>query len=353
MNRFTPSLLVLLLVFAFLLSSFFVSVGYAAEGSWYVRQQMPTARSGLGVAVVDGKIYAIGGNNYLTYYDVNEMYDPDSNTWVTKASMPTARSNFGIAVVDNKIYVIGGGETKINEAYDPQTDTWETKTPMNIGRSGLSANVVDGKIYVIGGNRGNPSRGVSATEVYDPETDTWSTAKQIPIAVTAHVSAVVDDKIYIIGGSLELTHNQIFDPKTNTWTTGASLPTGVDSAAAGVITDLSGKQNICVIGGKKNFDAVDFNQIYAPKSDTWSTGASMHVARLGLGAAVLDNSLHAVGGVLGFLPEPVVATNERYSISDSSLDALPWIPIAVTIIVGTAIIITGVIFYKKKLTKHN
>ncbi|WGM90309.1 MAG: hypothetical protein NUK63_04100 [Candidatus Bathyarchaeum tardum] len=351
MNRF-KSIIVLFLVFPFLLSPFLVCIVCAAEDSWVTLEPMPTARSGFGVAVVDEKIYAIGGQNYLTYFGTNEMYDPDTNAWAIKASVPTARSNFGIAVVDNKIYVIGGGETTINEVYDPETDTWETKASMNIGRSGLSASVVDGKIYVICGHRGNPSYGVSAIEVYDPATDTWSVAKQIPIAVTAHASAVVDNKIYIIGGSLELTHNQIFDPKTNTWSTGASLPVGVDSAAAGVITDSSGKQKICVIGGKKDLDAVDFNQIYDPESDTWSIGASMPTARLSLGIAVINNNLYVIGGVLGFTPEPVIATNEMYSLSDNSLDALPWMPIAITIIVGTAITITGAIFYKKKLTKH-
>jgi len=142
MNHFTPSILVLLLGLAVLSVPLLVSVAYAAEDSWVTLEPLPTARMQFGVAVVDGKIYAIGGNNYLTYYNVTEMYDPGTNTWATKASVPTARTNFGIAVVDNKIYVIGGGETKINEMYDPQTDTWETKTPMNIGRSGLSASVV-------------------------------------------------------------------------------------------------------------------------------------------------------------------------------------------------------------------
>ena len=44
---------------------------------------MPTARSNLGVAVVDGKIYAIGGYNGNNL-GTNEMYDPENNTWTTK-----------------------------------------------------------------------------------------------------------------------------------------------------------------------------------------------------------------------------------------------------------------------------
>ena len=123
-NRFT-SIIVLLLVLAFLSSPLLVSIAYAAEDSWISKEPMPAARSGFGVAVVDGKIYAIGGAGCV---NATEMYDPTTNTWHTKASMPTPRSGFGIAVVENKIYVIGGSTgdytyTNVNEVYDPATDT--------------------------------------------------------------------------------------------------------------------------------------------------------------------------------------------------------------------------------------
>ena len=89
----------------------------AAEDYWTTKAQMPTARTGFGVAVANGKIYAIGGSDgrYLT---TNEMYDPSTNTWATKKSMPTKRGHFGIAAHQNKIYVIGGetgdGPTGVN-----------------------------------------------------------------------------------------------------------------------------------------------------------------------------------------------------------------------------------------------
>ena len=70
-----------------------------------------------GVAVVNGKIYAIGGL-LLKYRDkttiqsvdvaTNEEYDPATNTWSYKALMPTQRDSFAIAVYQNKIYCIGG-----------------------------------------------------------------------------------------------------------------------------------------------------------------------------------------------------------------------------------------------------
>jgi N-acetylneuraminic acid mutarotase len=129
-----------------------------AEDSWVSKAPMHVARSGLGVAVVNGKIYAIGGR-VLVYQDqsrveskevnTNEEYDPAANTWTYKKSMPTPSSLFAIAVYNDKIYCMGSGK---NQVYNPANDTWENKTAMPTERIMASANVVNGKIYVIGGH---------------------------------------------------------------------------------------------------------------------------------------------------------------------------------------------------------
>jgi hypothetical protein len=81
----------------------------AAEDSWTTLECMPTARCGLGVAVVDDKIYAIGGTYGIQgSYDNNEEYDSVTDTWTTKKPMPTPRGDFAIAIFQDKIYIIGG-----------------------------------------------------------------------------------------------------------------------------------------------------------------------------------------------------------------------------------------------------
>ena len=57
---------------------------------------MPTARGGLGVAVANGKIFAIGGLNGGLPLNTNEQFDPNTNQWTSKAPLPTARSGFAI-----------------------------------------------------------------------------------------------------------------------------------------------------------------------------------------------------------------------------------------------------------------
>lgn len=116
---------------------------------------MPTARSSFGVGVVNKKIYAIGG---FPITNVNEEYDPSTDTWTIRKPMPTARMSFAIAVCQNKIYVIGGDtiysssngcwiQTNVTEVYDPVTDSWETKAHIPTPRSQMTASTVDGKIY--------------------------------------------------------------------------------------------------------------------------------------------------------------------------------------------------------------
>lgn len=46
---------------------------------------------------------------------------PQVGTWVKKADMPTARYGIGVAVVDGKIYVIGGVDTWPNPNGLPDT----------------------------------------------------------------------------------------------------------------------------------------------------------------------------------------------------------------------------------------
>ena len=100
------------------------------ENTWQTMAPMPTARSELGVAVVDGKIYAIGGLASQGVTNVNEKYDPLSNTWTTMNPMPDAKAIFGIATYGDKIYCIGGitgddpGIIGANYVYDTKNNNW-------------------------------------------------------------------------------------------------------------------------------------------------------------------------------------------------------------------------------------
>lgn len=234
------------------------------EDSWTTMAPMPTPRTSFGMAAVDGKIYAIGGN-ILDEKTVNvtEVYDPTTNQWTTKAPMPTLRYQFATAVYQNKIYCIGGIGAdwqyySTNEVYDPATDTWETRALMPTARSQPDACVVNDKIYLIGGNRQqrnlsildilNGRRIESPNEVYYPATDNWTTAPPIqyteitspglmPVTYTHATgkSVVLDNQLYWVGRVYSDANWQsrrvtmVFNPESASWTSRAPLPLTFDS----------------------------------------------------------------------------------------------------------------------------
>ncbi len=303
------------------------SVSASVENSWTERAQMPTARGSLSTAVVNGKIYAIGGANNNGTLGTNEEYDPATNTWTERAPMPTPRVDFGIAIYENKIYAIGGNingsptsDTGANEVYDPATDTWATKTPMTTARDALQANVVASKIYLISGLLPTNSVGPivsDATEIYDPATDSWSLGAPILTPVFAYASAVAENKIYIMGGQTSNGSgglNQIYDPATNNWTYGQPLPVPVTYAGAGATTGEYAPERIYLIGGVVGGDITGVNQVYNPSVDNWTMGAEMATKRTSLALAVVDDVLYVLGGIpIISLQTPLYALNEQYT----------------------------------------
>ena len=71
------------------------------------KADMPSLRVGLATGVVDGKIYAIGGNNFVPL-SVVEVYDPATDMWTEEVDMHLQRYSLSVSVVDGKIYALGG-----------------------------------------------------------------------------------------------------------------------------------------------------------------------------------------------------------------------------------------------------
>ena len=84
-----------------------------ATNTWRMVAPMSVERGGAPAAsVFNGKIYVIGGLNSQDDRSTNlsnvEEYDPVTNIWRTMTSMPTARHGLATAVLNNKIYALGG-----------------------------------------------------------------------------------------------------------------------------------------------------------------------------------------------------------------------------------------------------
>lgn len=216
----------------------------------------------------NGKLYFIGGN--LGTFMTGECweYTPETDSWSQKTSMPTAREDFGAALLDGKIYCMGGLASidgsdviyKKLEIYDIASDTWDTtKADMPdykaLGNFGAACN---SKVYVIAGSNsmtGYPAlHEVTAVYEYTPGTDTWVTKAPIPQGTCYKDVAVVGNKMYVISGQYSSTHDKLgivqrafeYDTTNNTWIEKSRCPYA--SLGSGV-TVIDGKIYMC--GGNK------------------------------------------------------------------------------------------------------
>lgn len=106
-----------------------------------------------GLAVINGKVYAVGGFNGSLRVRTVDVYDAALDQWSTCASMEARRSTLGVAVLGNCIYAVGGfdGSTGLNtaEMFDPRTQEWRSISCMSTRRSSVGVGVVNGFLYAV------------------------------------------------------------------------------------------------------------------------------------------------------------------------------------------------------------
>jgi influenza virus NS1A-binding protein len=66
---------------------------------------MKEARGRFDIAVVKGKVYAIGGSNGTTELATVEKYDPQEKKWYQITPLPLARCNIGKCIVRICTYI--------------------------------------------------------------------------------------------------------------------------------------------------------------------------------------------------------------------------------------------------------
>lgn len=159
-------LLVLLVVIHFPLcpsSSYSMEMYFPQTDSWIGLAPLSVPRYEFGVAVLDQKVYVVGGIathmrqgiSYRRHESSVECWDPDSNTWSSVERMAECRSTLGVVVLAGELYALGGydGQYYLQsvERYAPKVKEWQPIAPMTESRSCFATAVLDGMIYAIGG----------------------------------------------------------------------------------------------------------------------------------------------------------------------------------------------------------
>ena len=282
------------------------------RGAWHTAAPAAMKRTEVAAATVGGKIYLVGGfeepsiSNVvnLSITPVVEEYDASTDKWSSKASMPVGLHHVGVGVVGGRLYVIGGykqsglsvwGPVATLYAYDPAANAWTELAAMPTARGALSVSVHEGKLYAIGGFDGKGNS--AAVEVYDPAKNVWSTRASLPTPRDHLATATAAGKVYAIGGRVKgdyhrnLSVTEVYDPGSDKWSKVPDLPTARSGITA---AEIGGR--VYVFGGEGANGTFHENEAYDPAREAWQVMAPMPTARHGLGSGVIDGHIHVISG---------------------------------------------------------
>ena len=184
--------------------------------SWTRMPSLPAPRGGGAMAIVKRELHFFGGLTQAQFATVNQAehwvldLTAPSLGWKTRAALPNARNHLAAAELDGKIYAIGGQDlwneatgAKSNvDVFDPDTNTWAPAAPLPTPRSHVSASTfsLDGRIYVIGGATNNLVTLRDVT-IYNPATNTWSAGPRLLAPRLTPVAGAIGRQLIVTTGS--------------------------------------------------------------------------------------------------------------------------------------------------------
>jgi N-acetylneuraminic acid mutarotase len=175
----------------------------------------------------------------------------DGKRWRRLAPMPQGRAAGGAAIVDGKLYVVGGvapaGLAENAFVLDLQTGAWSS-IPGPTPREHLAAIAAGGRVYVLAGRLGGVDSNVATFEAYTPASGRWDTLPSIPEPRGGAGLALADGLLVSVGGEgpNATTFEKVYgyDLAGGTWRRLPDLPTPRHGLA---VVGIRGK--VYAIGG--------------------------------------------------------------------------------------------------------
>jgi len=286
------------------------------SGAWSEGAPMPTCRSELAAAVLEGWIYVAGGlarNGASTAF---ERYRVDTDTWERRADLPAPLHHVAIAAWGAVLFISGGYQgdrfgSKRDGVwrYDPSADRWESAADMPAPRAAHAMVALPDGLYVVGG------AGPGADQVwrYRPAQGNWDPAvTRLPTPREHLAAAAHEGRIIAVGGrwSGNLAAVERFDPSTGNWETLPALPTPRGGLTAAVVNGV-----LRVTGGEAFSPPRTFaeHEAFAFAGGSWRGEQPLPSARHGLASVSWNGRWYVIGGATG-------AAGETYTTATCRLD---------------------------------
>lgn len=283
----------------------------ASDLSWSPFDPLTGPRKRMGMVSDGATLYLIGGEDAAGPVTTVEAYTVgkdvpvagQSAAWTPRASLPEPRARLAVAVLDGKIYAVGGERDGVPVAtasvYDPATNTWDALPPLPEPRAGLAAAGMGGKLYVLGGTTSGSDdtapQGLAAVSVYDPMTRRWAAGAPLPTPRSGLAAVTLGGKVYALGGQdggRSLAAVEVFDPQAGAWSAAPPLRAARRDLAATTVGDAT----IYALGGYDAGETSNSVQVYDVAARRWSVGPPMVVGTAGLGAATVAGKVYTAGG---------------------------------------------------------
>jgi N-acetylneuraminic acid mutarotase len=107
-----------------------VEIYNPAADEWRPARPMFAPRAGHGAAVLDGMIYVLGGEVFLTTpspvtLDSVEVFNPVSGAWAAADPLPTPLHGLPAAVYEGLLYALGGSGRAADIANQGRVYVWK------------------------------------------------------------------------------------------------------------------------------------------------------------------------------------------------------------------------------------
>ncbi|XP_029820531.1 kelch-like protein 18 [Manacus vitellinus] len=276
---------------------------------------------------IAGLIYAVGGlNSAGDSLNVVEVFDPIANRWEKCQPMTTARSRVGVAVVNGLLYAIGGydGQLRLStvEVYNPETDSWSKVESMNSKRRfvqlpGEGPWEQRGKTRLecwgwwpltrswCVGEEGVEQRGsrwdllgwfwdahadfgcCSLVEYYNPHTSSWHAVSNMLNKRCRHGAAALGSRMFVCGGydgSAFLSAAEVYSSGADQWY--LLVPMNSRRSRVSLVPNCGRLYAVGGYDGQSNLSSVE---MYDPESNRWTFMAPMvcHEGGVGVGCVPL------------------------------------------------------------------
>ncbi|XP_046398466.1 kelch-like protein diablo isoform X2 [Ischnura elegans] len=225
-------------------------------------------------------------------------YDPFlANAWNEVSSMATPRSELGLAMLDGCVFAVGGWDGTFGldsvERYDPWRNQWYPVAPMPYALTSPAVVSHHGLLYVTGGSIHQEGDGVDLVQRYDPRSDAWHTLRNMLIPRSGAVACAIGPYIYVMGGWHASTENtnkvERYDVRNNCWEYRAPMQEKRYRPGASVV-----EGDIYVLGGEGGWNMyLETIEKYSPHRDAWAPAGEMPTARSWLSCITLQISKNA------------------------------------------------------------